>query len=407
MSICTGCSLLCDDIEVELKGEGIGTTKNLCRKGQGHYESLGVERLAPSVDGAEVSLDDAISKAAKVLSEAEKPLLFGWGNSTLEAQIVGIELAKKLGAVIDDTSSFCQGYLMEKVLNGVYPTCTLDDVRNLADVLIYWGSDPSSSHPRHMSRFSYFPRGDKKRQRGYEEDRTAIVVDVRVSPTVEIAKSGFFKVLPGKDSDFIDALVTALSGKIPKVEDKKKMLGLGTTLKKAEYGVIFPGLGLIYSLKDEIDRLDPLIAKLNEVSEYKVIPMVGHYNMRGFNQTLLDETGHINRVSFKDGVEHGPQFAITEFLEECDAVMVIGSDPASALPATIAKKLAKVPTIAIDPHHNMTTELAKVTIPSAISGLETAGSALRMDGLKIEFEPVVESGYLSDAEILARIKEAV
>ena len=88
-------------------------------------------------------------------------------------------------------------------------------------------------------------------------------------------------------------------------------------------------------------------------------------------------------------------------------MMVIGSDPASALPATIAKKLAKVPTIAIDPHHNMTTELAKVTIPSAISGLETGGSALRMDGLKIEFEPVVESGYLSDAEILARIKEAI
>jgi len=129
--------------------------------------------------------------------------------------------------------------------------------------------------------------------------------------------------------------------------------------------------------------------------------------MRGFNQTLLEETGHINRVSFKDGVEHGPQFAVTEAVNDCDALMVIGSDLISALPAAISKKLARIPAVAIDPHRNLTTDMARVTIPSAISGLEAGGSALRMDGVKIEFEPVIESDYRSDVEILSRIMEAV
>ncbi|MHC1631319.1 MAG: formylmethanofuran dehydrogenase subunit B [Methanotrichaceae archaeon] len=405
MTVCTGCSLLCDDIEVEFEDGKICKTKNLCRKGQGHYESLYKDRLTPMVDGSEVGLDDAISQAAEVLNGAENPLLIGWGNSTSEAQKVGLDLAKKLGAIVDDVS-FCQGFLMEKVLKGEFPTCTLDDVRNFADVSIYWGDDSSNSHPRHMSRFSYFPRGEKM-QRGYDDDRNAIVIDVRKSPTAVIAADGFFRIQPGGDAEFIDALMAALSGKIPKVKDKKKMLKLGTTLKKAKFGVIFAGLGLICTLKDEIDKFTLLMSKLNEVSNYKIIPMASYYNMLGFNQILLDETGYIDRVSFKDGINHGPQFGVIEAVENCDALMVVGSDPISNLPASISRKLAKVPTVAIGSHNNLTTNLAKVTIPTAIPGLDSGGTALRMDGVKIEFEPVVESDYLSDAEILARLEEAV
>ena len=123
-------------------------------------------------------------KAAEILKNAKSPLLYGWSNSTLEAQTVGINLARKIGATIDDTSSFCQGILMERILTGRIPTCTLDDVRNFADTSIFWGADPSNSHPRHLSRFSYYPRGEK-RQKSYEEERTCVVVDVRKSPTAQ------------------------------------------------------------------------------------------------------------------------------------------------------------------------------------------------------------------------------
>lgn len=404
MADCTGCSLLCDDIVVEVNGDGHGLkeTTNLCRKGHGYYESLFEDRLTPTINGEGVDFETAISQAAELLKGADRPLLFGWGNSTLEAQKLGINLAKKLGASIDDSSSFGTGILMEKVLREQLPTCTFDDVRNFADVSIYWGDDPSSSHPRHMSRFSYFPRGEK-RQRGYEEDRTALVIDVRTSPTAVIAANGFIKIPPEGDVELIEAFMAALSGKIPKVNDKKKILNLGTTLKKAKYGVVFAGMGLAHSLKNDVEPFVSLIDKLNQVSSYKVIPTTSEYNSRGFNQALLEETDHINQVSFKDGVSSGPEFSLLGSIDDCDAMMVIGSDPVATLPAAISKKISKIPLVAIGPHRNLTTDMAKLTIPSAVSGLESGGSALRMDGVKVEFDPVIKSDYQSDAEILARI----
>jgi formylmethanofuran dehydrogenase subunit B len=404
LAVCTGCSLLCEDIELVLKTGAISEAKNLCRKGYGHFQGLFTDRTRPIVDGVEVSIDEAIKEAASVLKASNQPLLYGWSNSTLEAQRAGIKLAKSLGATIDDTSSFCQGILLEKVLRGEVPTCTLDDVRNYADVSLFWGADPSNSHPRHMSRFAYYPRGEK-RQKGYEEERTCIVVDVRKSSTALLCDQ-YIRVPPGGDAEFIEAVVAVLEGKIPKSGDKKRMIELGTILRKAEFGVVFPGLGLIYSLRNRIDLLESLVDKLNEITTFKVIPMVGHYNMRGFNQLLFDETGYINQVSFKDGeTRHGPEHSVVAAAKSCDAALVIGSDPLSALPFGTARSLAKTRLIAIDPRRSLSTDAAKVVIPSRIYGLEAGGSAIRMDGVKIEFEPIVSSDLPSDEEILNRIAE--
>lgn len=406
MAICTGCSLLCDDIELVLKTGAISQAKNLCRKGYGHFQALFTERTRPRVEGGEVSIDQAISKAAEILKGASHPLLYGWSNSTLEAQRAGIELAKKLGAIIDDTSSFCQGLLLEKVLRGELPTCTLDDVRNFADVSVFWGADPANSHPRHMSRFAYYPRGEK-RQKSYEEERTCVVVDVRKSSTAKLCDQ-YFRVPPGGDAEFIEAVMAVLDGKIPKFGDKKRMIELGTILRKTEFGVIFPGLGMIYSLRQNIDLLQSLVSKLNETTTFKVVPMVGHYNMRGFNQLLLDETGYINQVSFKGGeAKHGPKYSVVAAAKSCDAALVIGSDPLSALPFGTARSLARTRLIAIDPRRSLTTDAATVVIPSAMYGLESGGSALRMDGVKIQFDAFVESDLPSDEEILNRIREEI
>ena len=407
MTTCTGCSLLCEDIELVLKTGAISEAKNLCRKGQGHFQALFTERTKPMIDGKEVTLDQAIAKAAEILKNAKTPLLYGWSNSTLEAQTVGINLSKKIGAFIDDTSSFCEGLLMERILNGKIPTCTLDDVRNFADTSIFWGSDPSNSHPRHLSRFSYYPRGEK-RQKSYEEERTCMVVDVRKSATAHLCSNYYFRVPPEGDAEFLESILTVLDGKIPKTGDKKRLIELGTILKKTEFGVIFPGQGMIYSLQDKMDLFEELVARLNEITTFKVIPMVGHYNMRGFNQLMLGQTGFINSVSFKDGkATHGPEQSVAVAAKSSDAALIIGSDPLSALPFGTARALAHIPLIAIDPRRSLTTDAAQVVIPSAMSGLEAGGTALRMDGTRISFEPITQSERLSDEQILTRIMEAI
>jgi formylmethanofuran dehydrogenase subunit B len=407
MAICTGCSLLCEDIVATFENGALLHEKNLCRKGHGHFRAAFTDRTLPMIDGEQVTIDQAIAKAAEILKSAKSPLLYGWSNSTLEAQAAGIKLAERLGATIDDTSSFCQGIMMERILSGRIPTCTLDDVRNFADTAIFWGSDPSSSHPRHLSRFSYYPRGEK-RQKSYEEERTCIVVDVRKSATARLCSNYYFRVAPGGDAQFMEAILAVLDGKIPKVADKKKMIELSSVLKKTEWGAIFPGLGMVYSLQDKMELFEQLLARLNEVTTFKVIPLVGHYNMRGFNELMLEKTGFINRVSFQgSSPAHGAQHSVIAAAKSCDAALAIGSDPLSALPFATARALARQPLIAIDPRRSLTTDAAKVVIPSALSGLEAGGTAVRMDGVKIKFEPIMKSGLLSDEQILTRIMEAI
>ena len=295
MVTCTGCALLCDDIEAIVENNRIKETRNTCRRGAARMKGC-MNRLVPSIDQKPTDIESSIRKTVEIIKNARSPMLFGLDNSTCEAQAKGIRLAKKLNAVIDDTSSFCQGLLIERILQKKLRTCSLDDIRNKADVLVYWGSDAQDSQPRHLSRFSYFPRGES-RQRGYEEDRKAIAIDVRESNTAKICKGHFYRIPLKGDREFILALMEALSGKVP-AYDTKKMLELAGILKKAEFGAIFVGIGLTYSIKEDFDILTALAEKL---PNFNIMPMVGHYNMRGFNEALFNETGFVNRVKFEEG----------------------------------------------------------------------------------------------------------
>lgn len=403
MVTCTGCALLCDDIDVVIENNRVKETRNTCRRGAAKLKGC-LNRLAPSINQTPADIDSSIKKAAELLGNAEYPMLFGWSNSTCEAQITGIRLAKKMGAIIDDTSSFCQGILIEKVLRGEFRTCSLEDIRNRADVLVYWGSDAQDSQPRHLSRFSYFPRGEA-RQRGYEEDRIAIAIDVRESNTAKICKGHFYRIPLKGDRDVILALIDALSGIVP-AYDVKKILELAGILKKASFGAIFVGIGLTYSIKDDIDILVSLADKL---PNFHIMPMVGHYNMRGFNENLFKETGYVNRVKFNGSAVHDNRYAIAEALKEksIDALLVVGSDPLSSLPRSLLAHLASMPVICIDPCVTLTSKIAAVTIPCAVSGVESGGTAVRMDGEVVKLSKIIESNYLSDEEILTRLMEEI
>ncbi len=394
---CTGCALLCDDIEVVVENNSIKETRNACRRGSARLKGCR-NRLTPTINNKQVDIEACIKKAAELLRNASMPMLFGFTNSTCEAQVKAIQLAKRLNAIIDDTSSFCQGILMEKVLHKELKTCSLEEIRNKADVLVYWGSDAQNSQPRHLSRFTYFPRGEM-RQRGYEEDRVAIAIDVRESSTAKICKH-FYKIPLKGDKDFILDLIKALSGKVPK---DKKILELASILKKAEFGAIFVGIGLTYSIKDDMDILVKLAKML---PNFNIMPMIGHYNMRGFNENLFKETGFVNSVRFNDKVTHDSKYSIAEAMrnKSIDALLVMGSDPLSCLPRSI---IQKIPIICIDPCVTLTSRIAYITIPSALSGVECGGTAVRMDGKVIELTKIIDNDYMSDEEILSRIMEAI
>ncbi len=114
--VCPICGCLCDDIEVTVENNEIVKMKNgcaVCEAKMVHGYKSEERILKPMIrkDGklVPVSMDEAVHKAAQILTDAKYPLLFGWSSSTSEAQRIGVELAEELGSALDNCCSVCHG----------------------------------------------------------------------------------------------------------------------------------------------------------------------------------------------------------------------------------------------------------------------------------------------------------
>ena len=396
--VCPGCSCLCDDIDIV-----DGKVFHACRRGVEIFTKYSENRARAMVNGSETDVDSAIEAAIEMLKESKSTVVYGMDTTTVEAQKLGIDLAEKLNAFVDDNSSFCLGELVEAVLKEEVPTTTLDDVRDRGYVLIYWGSNPYHSLSRHMSRYTYYPRG-AKRPRGYDEDRFLVVVDVRKSETSVLAKKNARFIKVEDDMELVDSFMKVAEGKAAKyAADVGVILN---EMKKADLNVVFGGLGLKYGIKD-ISKFVEMVKKVNEVAPLYFIPAGFHGNMRGFNETLFEKTGHVNRYSFADG-KSDPSFAFTELVKggKVDTALIIGTDPVASLPYEISSKLRKMKTIVIDPRMSFTARVADVVIPSAISGIEMSGTMVRSDGVRVKLE-AMEEKEINDLYILSKIAEGL
>ncbi len=377
MWVCTGCSCLCDDVEIE--GNNV---KHACRIGAGIILNRSVARAEPLIEGRKTDMDSAIEKAVEILKDSKGVAIYGLNNSTLEAQRIAIKLAKKLSAYVDNGSKFEK--LAEMILNKEIPSTTLENVKDYAYVIFYWGCDVHNSMPRHMSRYTYYPRG-KKRQRGYEEDRFLVVVDVRRSHTAMLAKKNAVFIKTDDDRKLVREFVTALEGGIASGD----VLRVVKELKKSDFNVIFGGEGLIKGLGNEFEEFVKLV---NSVGYF--IPADYRTNSMGFFKSIF-EAG-ISKANFED-------LLIDETI---DTAIIVGDDPLNSMPFEIAKRLVKLKLIVIDPKVSFTSKIADVVIPSAISGVECGGKMLRSDFVEVELKPVFKSEW-DDVEILKSILEGL
>ena len=96
----------------------------------------------------------AFARAAELLRAARYPLVYGLSRSTTEAQRAAIALAEKLGGTIDTTASTGHAPSLMALQQVGESTCTLGEIKNRADLVVFWGSDPVVTHPRHMERYS-------------------------------------------------------------------------------------------------------------------------------------------------------------------------------------------------------------------------------------------------------------
>lgn len=422
--VCPFCGTLCDDLKVVVDGNKIVDTMNACMIGNEKFMTSQdphrlvkpMEREDGTANFGNVSIDYAIDKAAEILAHAKRPLIYGWSSTSCEAQEVGNELAELVGAVTDNTASVCHGPSVLAIQSVGGPMCTLGEVKNRADLVIYWGCNPIHAHPRHMSRYSIYQRGFFT-ERGFE-DRTLVVVDPRPTDTAKQADI-FIQVEQGKDYELLDALRTATRGEeIPEVVagvPREKIKELADLAKTKKFGILFFGMGVTQTTgkHHNIDAAISWTADMNKYTKFSLIPMRGHYNVTGSGMVMTWQSGFPFAMDFSRGYpRYNPgETAANDILlrRECDAALIIAADPGAHFPVESMRWYAQIPSICIDPHYTPTAGISKIYIPSTMIGIEEEGSAYRMDNVPIRCRKVVDGpeGVLSDEEILTRILRKV
>jgi formylmethanofuran dehydrogenase subunit B len=377
---CLGCGCACDDIEVVVRDEKVVEARNACSLGLAWFGD-GAAPARTRAGGRDVSVDEAIGAAAHLIAGASRPLIYLAPDITCEAQREAIALADMLRAVLDTvTSATAMGSVLATQELG-RASATLGEIRNRADVLVFWGVDPATRYPRYWSRYAPEPAGvHVPHGRG---SRKVVAIDVgdargpadadvrlAVSPDAEVAvltalRSGIGDRGSGSREDVRDLTLVLLAARYPVfVADAEPQEGRDAGRAAA---------------------LIALTQALNGPTRCALSMLRAGGNRSGADACMTSQTGYPTAVDFSRGYPRYRPFdaTLTRIARaEADAVLVIGSS--TGLPPTVVSAIARVPHALIGPRASESPLAAgHAAIDTGVAGIHDAGMVLRMDDVPL------------------------
>lgn len=415
---CTFCGCVCDDMELTVEDNHITKAKNACVLGKAWFLNHHIEdRPHALIEGKPANLSEAVERAAQILASARYPIVYGLSDTTCEAQRVAVGIADRIGGCVDTTTSVCHGPSGMAFQGVGEVTCTLGEVKNRADMVIFWGSNPAESHPRHWSRYSTMPKG--LFVPNGRKDRTVVLVDVRRSKSAPAADL-FLQIKPRKDFEALWALRALVKGEEldESIEAEtglklEQLQDLARRMKECKFGVLFFGMGLSMTRGKHlnVEAALALAQDLNAYTRFYAKPMRGHGNVTGADNVVSWQTGYPFGVSLGRGY---PRFNPGEFTtsdtlarREADAALIIASDPMGNFSQPAREHLASIPYVALDPKETATTRHATVAFTTATYGINTGGTVYRMDDVPIPLRPAFDSPYAGDEVLLRAIDKRI
>ena len=418
---CTVCGCVCDDLRLTVEGETVTRAEGACPLAEPRLLGLRSRRgPIACIQGEAADYTAALDQSAEILKAAEAPLIYGLSQSSTEGQRAACRLADRLGATIDTTASLCHAPSIVALQQVGESTCSLGEVRHRCDLVIYWGSNPVVSHPRHLERYSVDANGQFV---GGRSDRTLVVVDVRATETSERADI-FIRVPPESDFDFLWALRCLVAG-VPLPDgwlasrglDQVKVEELAKRMKTCRSGAVFFGLGLTRGSVGHanVEALLRLVSDLNSHTRFYARRMRVYGDVAGADSVLCWQTGFPFSVNLARGFpRYGPgEYSANQLLEraEVDACILVGDDGLKNMSARARERLRSVPTIMLNPNDSKLDWQPSVEFRTARYGIDLPGTAYRMDEVPIPLRQVLCSELPSDGQVLsgllARIQAAV
>lgn len=412
---CTVCGCVCDDLKVTVTADRVKSFSPGCSLAEPWLHRQRAVRSSRSAEirGRAATMDEAVAAAARLLEGAVSPLVYGLSRSSTVGQRAAVRLADQLGANIDTTASTCHAPSIMALQTVGESTCSLGEIRNRSDLVIYWGSNPVESHPRHLERYvdaagMFVPNG--------RDDRHLIVVDTQRTPTVELADR-FLQVDPDGDFELIWALRLLLrderlDGRNFGGVDVEQVSELADRLKSCRYGAVFFGLGITKHGVPHatVEALLRLVTDLNKHTRFVARRMRVPGDVAGADSVLCWQTGFPFSVNLARGY---PRFNPGEYTamnllerKEVDAAVLVGSEGVAKLSRSAQAHLRSIPTIVLEYPSVQLPLTPDVRFETAVYGIHRRGTAYRMDETPIPLRSVLSSNLPSDDEVLHAIRKA-
>lgn len=426
---CPVCGCVCDDLTLTTRDNQLVGIERACGLAEPWFHGQAAARppLA-EVGGKSVDGEVALDRATEILSTAVAPLIYGLSRSSTPGQRAAVCLADQLGAIVDTTASLCHGPSIMAVQRVGESTCTLGEIRNRADLVIFWGCNPSSTHPRHAERYSAFPKGRWTPQG--RADRTVVMIgDERHVHDWTLDAQGqkpdfVIPVRPHRDFEVISALRSLIAGKaMPSSARWAAELGvsvetltdLAKRMKGCQCGIVFFGLGLTETPLDatseptglghlNVENLLTLVAELNAHTRFHARRMRIQGDVTGADAVMCWQTGFPFSVSLSRSYpRYNPgEFSAIKLLErdEVDVCVLVGTETVSSFSVAARRRLETIPTIVLDYPATRTPFVPSVKFTTAVYGLHTGGTIYRMDEVPISLRTALQTKYPSDELIL-------
>ncbi len=407
---CLACGCLCDDLALVVESGRLVEARRACEKGQRHLladRSARATRPQATIQGQPATREEALRQAEGLLSQASAPLVLGLTFATIEDQALAVALADRLGATLDPARSADTLPRLLALQRVGRVSATLGEVRNRADLVVFWGADPLTTHPRHLERYSVEPSGRFVPEG--RADRQVLVIGPEGTPTASVVD----QVLPIPEQGYLPALsvlrVLLRQARLD-AEQVQSACGVSLTslqeladrLRSARYGALFLGDGPASSACIEAALL--LVRDLNEFTRFVTLNLGSPGNLTGAEAVLGWQAGSGRSTDFSRGIPRFlPQDASAEarlLSGSADAAVIVCDDPSAWLSEEARARLDQIPTLWIDPDATDPGRSVSVGIACAEPGVDAAGTVMRTDGVSLPLRPALPSSRPSASELL-------
>lgn len=427
--VCTFCGCTCDDIALRVREGRIVEAARACPEGREWFDSRNAEPpVAARVEGRPAETEEALEVAARLLAGSRSPLVYGLDEASVEAQEQAVAIADALGATLDVAgSSARRAWTLAAQRRGSI-SATLSELRNRADLFVFWGADPERSHPRFLERFvepeGLHAAGTRRVIRietgsGPSEPGDAGTSEPGDAGTSQPPGSGPSRTLRIPPESAVEALWVLWSlVRDPAARPPESRLPpglseeleeLARTLRSCRYGA------WIYDPATASDPGDPgipeatlaLVEALNGHVPFAALGLAARGNAGGAESVLTAHAGYPFAVGFAGGhPRFGPEeFRADAFLRrgEADAALLVGCDPARHLAEATLAALYELPLVVVDFRDSEPASRARAAVFTAAYGVAAPATVHRMDGVALRARPALPSSLPSDAEVLARL----